>query len=200
MALDTKKIFVPLADQTKTTGAALAGPVITEVPEHFEDVMTAIDGFGSTGYVSEDGIALSTSLSTTDFKEMNRTTVRKGLDDFTGTVTYTELQFLDETVLKRKFGDFAVDVVNANATHGKQIHVSIGARLPPEQAYVWLLKDGDVRAIVLIPRGQVTNGVDVTFAANAMATIATEVTAYDDGSGENTSIHIYFDDGEKVSA
>lgn len=195
--LDTKKIMVPLADQL-TTGAALAGNVITSIPATFADALAAISGFTPTGYLGEDGIALSTSLSTTDFKEMNRGTVRKGLDDFTGTVTYTELQLVDEDVLKRKFGADNVAVTNATADHGKQMHVKIGTSLPPEQAFAWKLKDGDMRAIVLVPKGQVTNGLDVTFAANAMATISTEVTAYDDGTGK--SIHIYFDDGTVISA
>ena len=197
MSLNTKKIVVPLADQA-TTGAALAGDVITTIPATFDDAVTAIASFTATGYLGEDGIALSTSLSTTDFKEMNRSTVRKGLDDFTGTVTYTELQLMDEDVLERKFGEDNVTVTAATTTAGKKVHVKIGAKLPPEQAFAWKLKDGDARVIILIPKGQVTNGLDVTFAANSMATIATEVTAYDDGTG--SSIHIYFDDGQKLSA
>ena len=197
MALDSKKIVIAMADQ-QTTGAALAGDVITTIPATFADAVTAIANFTATGYLGEDGIALSTSLSTTDFKEMNRGTVRKGLDDFTGTVTYTELQFMDEDVLERKFGEDNVSVTAATTSASKKIHVKIGANLPPEQAFAWKLKDGDARVIILIPKGQVTNGLDVTFAANAMASVPTEVSAYDDGHG--TSIHIYFDDGQKLSA
>lgn len=199
MALDPNEILITIADQ-KTTGAALAGDVLTTIPADFDAAVAAIEGFTSTGYLGEDGIALSTSLSTTDFKEMNRGTVRKGLDDFTGTVTYTELQLMNEEVLKRKYGDENVTVVAANASHGKQLRVSIGASLPPERCFAWKLKDGDVRAIVLVPRGQVTNGTDITFAANSMSSVQTEVTAYDDGTGNNHSIHIYFDNGEKASA
>ena len=200
MALDSKKIMGPLADQ-RTTGAALMGDVLTTIPADFAAAQTAIANFTGTGYLGEDGIALSTSLSTTDFKEMNRATVRKGLDDFTGNVTYTELQFADEDVLKRKFGADNVSVVAATSGqsgHGKYIHVKIGAKFAPEKAFAWKLKDGDMRAIVLIPKGQVTNGIDVTFAANGMAGVATEVSAYDDGTGY--SIHIYFDDGQVASA
>lgn len=197
MALNSKEIIIALADQ-KTTGAALAGPIITDVPEDFTAALAAINGFTATGYLGEDGIALSTSISTTDFKEMNRATVRKGLDDFTGTVTYTELQLMDEDVLKRKFGDSNVTVTPATREAGKQIHVKIGANLAPEQAFAWKLKDGDARVIILICKGQVTNGLDATFAANSMASVPTEVTAYDDGTGY--SIHIYFDDGQKMAA
>lgn len=197
MALNSKEILIALADQ-QTTGAALAGDVISNVPATYDDALTAIGGFTATGYLGEDGIALSTSISTTDFKEMNRATVRKGLDDFTGTVTYTELQLMDVDVLKRKFGNDNVTVTNATQSAGKQVHVKIGAVLPPEQAFAWKLKDGDARVIVLICKGQVTNGLDVTFAANSVASVPTEVTAYDDGSG--FSIHVYFDDGQKLGA
>lgn len=198
MALNSKEIFVPLADQTPTTGAALAGDVITTIPADFDAALTAIQGFTGTGYLGEDGIALSTTLSLTDFKEMNRGTVRRGLDDFTGIVTYTELQFMNYVVLCRKFGEDNVDRTAATQQAGQKIHLSIGPDLAPNQAFAWKLKDGDARAIILIPNGQVTNGIDVTFVANAMASVPTEVSAYDDGTGKN--IHIYFDDGTVLSA
>lgn len=197
MALNTKEILVPFADQA-TTGAALSGDVITTIPEDFDAALTAIAGFEGTGYLGEDGIALSTSLSLTDFREMNRGVVRRGLDDFTGTVTYTELQIMNYAVLCRKFGADNVDKKVATAQKGQQLHVAIGPELAPVQAFAWKLKDGDARAIVLIPHGQVTNGIDLTFAANSMASVPTEVSAYDDGTGKN--IHIYFDDGTVLSA
>lgn len=197
MALNTKEILVPFADQS-TTGAALSGDVITDIPEDFDEALTAIANFEATGYLGEDGIALSTSMSLTDFREMNKGVVRRGLDDFTGTVTYTELQIMNYAVLCRKFGPDNVDKKVATAQKGQRIHVGIGPDLAPIQSFAWKLKDGDARAIVLIPRGQVTNGLDLTFAANSMASVPTEVSAYDDGAGKN--IHIYFDDGTVLSA
>lgn len=198
MALESKEILVPLADQTLTTGAAYSGDVVSTIPEDFDQALALLTGLTASGYLSEDGIALSTSLSLSDFKEMNRGTVRRGLDDFTGTVNYTELQIMNETVLKRKFGAAAVSVIAATASAGKKIRVKVGASLAPIQTFAFKLKDGDARAIVWIPRGQVTNGIDITFAANSMASVPMEVSAYDNGDADN--IYLFFDDGTTVSA
>ncbi len=196
MALNSNEIFIALANQS-TTGAALAGDILDEIPDTFDDAETAIADFTATGYLGEEGITLTTELSLSDFREMNRGIVRKGLDDFTGTVAYTELQMMSEEVLARKFGEDAVEAVAATADHGAQLHVSLGPNLAPIQSFAWKLKDGDARAIVLIQRGQVTNGLEATFAANSMASVPMEISAYTDDGGDN--IHIYFDDGEVVS-
>lgn len=198
MALNAKEILVPLADQTLTTGAAYSGDVIDTVPADFDAAVAALASLSATGYLSEDGIAMSTSFSLTDFKEMNRGNVRKGIDDFTGTITYTELQIMSEAVLRRKFGEDNVSVTNATRDHGKQLRVKIGNTLPPIQTFAFKLKDGDAKAIVWVKQGQVTNGLDITFAANSMASVPMEVSCYDNGA--NDSIYVFFDDGTVLSA
>ena len=55
------------------------------------------------------------------------------------------------------------------------------------------MKDGDARFLVLIPNGQVTSGVDITFAANEAISLPIEISANDDGTGN--SIYIFTDDG-----
>lgn len=198
MALNTKEIMVPLADQTLTTGAAYSGDVVATVPADFDAAVTALSSLTATGYLSEDGISLSTSFSLTDFKEMNRGTVRKGVDDFTGTISYTELQIMNEAVLKRKFGDDNVTVTAATNSTSRKIKVKIGSELPPIQTFAFKLKDGDAKAIVWVAQGQITNGLDITFASNSMASVPMEVSCYD--NGDNDSIYIFFDDGTKLSA
>ncbi|MBQ9004903.1 MAG: hypothetical protein IJ092_00870 [Atopobiaceae bacterium] len=198
MALNAKEIMVPLADQTLTTGAAFSGDVVETIPADFDAALAAMSSLSATGYLSEDGISLSTSFSLSDFKEMNRGTVRKGVDDFTGTITYTELQIMNEAVLKRKFGEDNVSVTNATRDHGKQLRVKIGNSLPPIQTFAFKLKDGDAKAIVWVKQGQITNGIDITFAANSMASVPMEVSCYDNGN--NDSIYIFFDDGTTLSA
>ena len=190
--------MVPLADQTLTTGAAYSGDVVATVPADFDAAVTALSSLTATGYLSEDGISLSTSFSLTDFKEMNRGTVRKGVDDFTGTISYTELQIMNEAVLKRKFGDDNVTVTAATLSAGRKIKVKIGSELPPIQTFAFKLKDGDAKAIVWVAQGQITNGLDITFASNSMASVPMEVSCYD--NGDNDSIYIFFDDGTRLSA
>lgn len=197
MALNTKEILVIQADQTLTTGAAYSGDVVDTIPADFDAALTALESLTASGYLSEDGIALSTSFSLTDFREMNRGTVRRGVDEFTGTITYSELQMMSEAVLKRKFGEGNVTTVAATKTKGKRIRVKIGSELPPIQTFAFKLKDGDSRLIVWVKQGQVTNGLDLTFAANAMASVPMEVSCYDNGS--NDSIYLFFDDGTVIS-
>ena len=198
MALNEKEILITLADQTKSVGAALSGNVVDTIPTDFESAKAALSGLTDSGYISEEGVALSTSFSLTDFREMNRGTVRKGVDSFDGTLSYSELQLMNETALKRKFGADNVSTVDASAEHGKQTRVKIGSTLPPVQTHAFKLKDGDVRAILWVPRGQITNGIDMTFAANSIAELPIEISCYDDGNGGH--IYLFFEDGEVMSA
>lgn len=192
MGTDAKKVFIGLADQSKTTGALQRGAVLTTIPADFAAAQTAITSWSSSGYVSEDGASLSTSISTTDIREWNRQTVRRLLEEFDGTITLTLIQ-LDEESAKQCFGADSVTKVAANSTHGEQLHIKLGAHLDESHGWALRMKDGDAKFIVLIPNGQVTSGVDITFAANSAINLPITISANDDGTGE--SIHIYTDDG-----
>lgn len=192
MGTNAKKVFIGLADQSSTTGALARGNVITTIPTTLEAAQTAISAFATSGYISEDGASLSTSISTTDIREWNRSAVRRLLEEFDGTVSCTLIQ-LDGESAKQCFGADNVDVTAATSTKGEQLHIKLGAHLDVPQAWALRIKDGDMKMIVLIPNGQVTSGVDITFAANEAINLPIEISANDDGTGE--SIHIYTDDG-----
>lgn len=197
MEPNSKEVLITLADQTKTTGAAYSGDLIETVPADFAAATTALASLTSTGYLGEDGIAVSSSISLSDFREMNRNIVRRGIDSTEATISYTELQLMAEDVLVKKFGEDNVSTVAATAQHGKQTRVKVGSSLPPIGTHAFKLKDGDVRAILWVPRGQVTNGIDVTFASNSIASIPIEISCYDDGTGG--LFYIFFDDGTVVT-
>ncbi len=194
MAIDPKKIYVANADQSATTGALRRGTVITSsnIPADLTAALTAIASFTSSGYVSEDGATLTTDISTTDLPEWNKSVVRRLLDSFTGEVSLTLLQ-LDEEGAKQAFGASNVTKVAASATHGEQLRIAIGAELQQAQAWALCMKDGSKKVVVLIPNGQVTSGVEMTFAANDAIKLPITISANDDGTGH--SIYIYTDDG-----
>lgn len=192
MGVNAKKVFIGLADQSATTGALARGAVLTTIPSDLAAAETAIASFQTSGYISEDGASLSTSVSTTNIREWNRQTVRRLLEEFDGTITLTLIQ-LDGEAAKQCFGDDNVTVTAANTTHGEQIHIKLGAHLDEPRGWALRMKDGDAKFIVLIPNGQVTSGVDITFASNAAINLPVTISANDDGTGE--SIHIYTDDG-----
>lgn len=189
---NAKAVRIGLADQSSTVGALSRGTVLTTIPADITAAITAITGFSSSGYISEEGAGLNTTLSVTDIREWNRNAVRRLLEQFDGTLTLTLIQ-LDEESAKQCFGANNVTKVAATSTHGEQLHIKLGAHLDSPQAWALRLKDGDAKMIVLIPNGQVTSGVDITFAANSAINLPITISANDDGTGE--SIHIYTDDG-----
>jgi len=194
MGINAKEVFVGLADQSTTTGALSRGAVIAgaNVPADIDAAITAITNFASSGYISEDGATLTTDISTTDLKEWNKNTVRRLLDSFDGTVSLTLIQ-LDEEGAKQCFGEDAVTVTAATSTKGKRMKIAIGASLPEPQAWALRMKDGDARMLVLIPNGQVTSGVEITFVANDAIKLPVTISANDDGTGH--SMYIFTDDG-----
>lgn len=194
MGIDATKVFIANADQSKTSGALARGSVIAaaSVPSTFADAVTATTSFTSSGYFSEDGVSLSTSVSTADIREWNRAVVRRLLEEFDGTLSGTLIQ-LDEEAAKQCFGSANVTKTAANTTHGEQLRIALGAHLPEAQAWALRMKDGLAKFLILIPNGQVTSGVDITFAANDAINLPIEISANDDGTGN--SIYIFTDDG-----
>lgn len=190
--VNAKKVFIGLADQSSTVGALGRGTALSTIPTDYSAAATAIASFTTSGYISEDGASLSTTLNVTDIREWNRNAVRRVLEEFDGTISATLIQ-LDEEGAKQCFGASNVTKVAANTTHGEQLKIAMGAHLDSPQAWALRIKDGNAKMIVLIPNGQVTSGVDITFASNAAINLPITISANDDGTGN--SIYIYTDDG-----
>lgn len=196
MGTNANSVRVGMADQSATTGALSRGAVIagTSVPTtaDIDGALALLTSFTSSGYISEDGATLTTDISTVDLREWNRSVVRRLLDEFSGTVSLTLIQ-LDEESAKQCFGEDNVTVAAASSTHGKQMRIAMGATLGEPQAWALRMKDGDARMLVLIPNGQVTSGVEITFVANEAINLPVTISANDDGTG--SSIYIFTDDG-----
>lgn len=186
MGVNANKVYVGLADQSQTTGALMRGPATSTIPSGYDAAAAAIAGFSSSGYISEDGAALSTTKSVVAIREWNRKAVRRLLEDFDGTITLTLIQ-LDAEGARMAFGEENVEVVPANGSHGEQIHVTLDATIDAPHAWALRMKDGDARFIVFVPDGQVTSGVDITFVANEPINLPVEISANTGG------IHLYTD-------
>ena len=193
--INAKAVRIGLADQSSTVGALSRGAVITTIPTDFDAAATAITGFSSSGYISSEGASVNTTLSVTDIREMNTNAVRRLLEQFDGTLSLTLIQ-LDEESAKQCFGADNVTVTAATSTKGKRMKIAIGASLPEPQAWALRMKDGDARMLVLIPNGQVTSGVEITFVANDAIKLPVTISANDDGTGH--SMYIFTDDGIRV--
>lgn len=188
------------APDQKTTGAIKHAPLGTAIPTLASITKAAVtlnQAFVGDEYVSEDGLTLSPSRSTTDIKDWSGSTVRKVLESFDGTLSWTMIS-TNEDALAIAFGSSNVTSVTASTAHGAQAQAALGAYLPEEQAWVFLMKDGDARVVIAVPDGQITEVGDVTFASNAAVGWQVTLSCYPDSNGN--SIYIMTDDGQVTSA
>ena len=190
----TKDVRIGAPDQS-TTGAILHAPIGTTLPSlsSITKAAVTIDGaFTGNEYVSEDGLTLAPSISTTDIKDWSGATVRKVLESFDGTLSWTMIS-TNENAMKVAFGDSHVTTNAATASHGKQVQAALGAHLPDAQSWVFLMKDGDARVVIVVPNGQVTEVGEVNIKSNDAIGWQVTLSCYPDSSGE--CIYIMTDDG-----
>lgn len=193
---NTKDVLIGAPEQ-KVTGAIKHAPLGTDMPLlsdiTAEGGVTLDPAFEGDEYVSEDGLTLSPSMSTSDIKDWSGSTVRKVLESFDGTLQWTMIS-TNAGAMGVAFGAGYVDTEAATAEHGAQMKVSLGAHLPEAQSWVFLMKDGDSRIVIEVPNGQITEVADVTFAANAAIGWQVTLACYPDENGE--CIYILTDDGQ----
>lgn len=194
MALDAARVLVGTADQTNATGAIFSAPLGTSVPTSATDTLNA--AFLDSGYVSEDGLSFTPEISTSDITEWNGSLVRRIKETFNGTLSWAHLE-TNEQSLKNAFGDSAVTATAATQTHGNQLAVAIAGDLPAAKAWVFKLKDGDNRMLIVVPNGQVTGVEEVSFTSSDAITWGVTLSAYPDSAGN--SIYIYTDDGQTTA-
>ena len=187
------------APDQKTTGAILSAPVGTTLPtlSSITKASVTLDpAFTGNEYISEDGLTLTPAVSTQDIKDWSGTVVRKILESFDGTLSWTMMS-TNANALGVAFGHEHVTESAATSTHGKQVRAELGAHLPDERSFVFLMKDGDARIVIVVPRGQVTEVSEVTFTTTGAVGWGVTLSCYPDESGE--SIYIMTDDGVVTS-
>lgn len=191
---NTSDVRIGAPDQL-TTGAIKHAPLGTAIPT-LADIkkagVTLNQTFTGNEYVSEDGLTLTPSASTTDIKDWSGATVRKVLESFDGTLSWTMIS-TNANALSIAFGANHVTTRTAGTDHGAQVQAALGAYLPEEQAWVFLMKDGDARIVIAVPDGQITEVGEVTFASNAAVGWNVTLSCYPDTNGN--CIYIMTDDG-----
>ncbi len=190
MAVNAANVLVGAPDQA-TTGAIQTAPLGTDLPT---EATGELDGaFNGSGYVSEDGLTMAFDTSTADIKDWSGATVRKVLEEFDGTLEWAHLE-VNEQALKNYFGEENVTTTPAGASEGKRIAIAIGANELPRQSWVFRMKDGKKRMVIVVPDGQITERGDIEFVNSGAITLPVTLSAYPDASGN--SIYWYTDDGE----
>ena len=195
--IKSTQVYTPVPDQSSTVGAVAVAPISTTAPT---DAKTALPNAWDTGgYVSEDGVTVTTEFNTNDKREWGGAVVRKLLESFDGTVSYTLIQ-ADNEAWKQALGEDNVDEVAATASTGARTILHLGAHFAEPQCYAIKVKDGDFRAIILIPNGQVVSNLELTFMRTETINVPVSISCMDDGTGSGDSILIYMDDGVYTNA
>lgn len=192
--IDKSKVLLGTADQT-TTGAVLVAPLGTTLPtlsDLTKASVTLDQAFVPAGYVSEDGLSLGLDVSVEQIREWNRGIVKTALESFDGTIEFTFIQ-TDEQTMNIIVGEDYVTTSAATSSDGKKVMAKFGSHLPDPCSWVIKLKDGDARAMIVIPSGQVTSFDTVEMTATDVIGWHITVTAMDDGNGD--SIYFLTDDG-----
>lgn len=189
MSVESKNVFIGAPDQA-TTGAILTGPETDTIPATIDDFV--VTGLVDSGYVDEDGVTITPSESTESIKDWSLKVIRKVLTEFDGTIAWSHLE-LSQGALENYMGEDNVEVTDADATHGTRIRAAIGGVQRPVKAWYFKIKDGDRRALVMVPHGQVTERGEIALLASAAVKLPVTLTSYPDSAGNN--IYIFTDDG-----
>ncbi|AYN57489.1 major tail protein [Arthrobacter phage Kepler] len=189
MSVENSNVLTGAPDQL-TTGPILSAPLGTTLPT---DALEVVDpAFDDSGYISADGMNLTPERSTETIRDWSGAIVRNILSEFGASIAWAHLE-TNEASLKNYFGDDNVTVTAATPTSGKQLAAQLKAAELPRKSWVFKIKDGDNRVLVVVPDGQITDTGEVSFTRTGAITWPCTLTTYPDSSGVH--VYVYTDDG-----
>jgi hypothetical protein len=188
----SKDVFVGAPDQA-VTGAILSGPVGTPLPSGATATSSTLNvALVASGYVGEAGVRITPSRSTTAIRDWSRKAIRTLLESFDGTLAWEHLA-LDVQSVKNYFGDDNVEVFAATATLGTRMALKLRGDALTEKAWVFRMKDGLRKVVIVVPNGTITEQGEIPFVANDAIRLPVVLTTAPDSAGN--SLYIYTDDG-----
>jgi len=194
MSVIASNVLTGAPDQL-TTGPILSAPRGTTLPTGLDD---AIDpAFEDSGYISEDGLTLTPERSTEQVRDWSGSVVRELLTEFAAKLAWAHLE-TNEQSLKNYLGDDNVTVVDATSTEGKRITALLRSTEMPRKPWIFKIKDGEARVLIVVPDGQVSETGEVAFVKSGAITWPVTMATYPDANGVN--VYIYLDDGQVLTA
>lgn len=156
------------------TGMFYHAPAGTALPTSLSSALSST--WKQVGDVSDAGITLALNKSTTNLKNWANVIKRVVLTDHSETVQSPIMDTTEES-LKTVVG--SNNVTKANGV----IKVNLSdEQLPPPEAYLWLMKDGDDMMAVGCSKGQITAVDNVSFTPGSVINWTPTITALgDDG-------------------
>lgn len=174
-----------------STGMFFHAPAGTALPTYPGEQLAA--AWEEVGDVTDAGITLTTDKSVTNLRNWANAIKRVIMTEHSETIQAPIMDTTEEA-LKTVVGADNVTVTAANTSHGKLVTVDLSdGELPPEEAFLWLMKDGDTLMAIGCTHGQVSAVDNVTFAPNAAINWTPTVTAMGDG------FQLILDDGNKTT-
>lgn len=194
MPVQQKSIFTGAPDQL-TTGAILNGPLGTVLPTDASG--TIAPALKDSGYIGEDGLKIGTSQSSTDIKDWSGNVVRSIMSEYGHSLTWSHLE-LNEASLKNFLGDANVAMTAATATAGTKFAAKFNADEMPTKAWVFKIKDGARRLLVVVPQGQLSERGEITLTKTSAIMLPITLKTFPDASGNH--MYWYGDDGVLMGA
>jgi len=223
ITLNRDDILVGAPDQG-TTGAIFSAPLGTKLPGMPSEELDP--AFVGSGYVDEEGVTITPEKSEEGIKDWNLDEVRKMLTEFKNSVAWAHLSTSKES-LTNYFGEGNVTVTAAtdthgniikatlNAkersigsaicscgacppTHGNIIKATLNAKEHPRKAWVWRMKDGEHRVLIVAPEAQIGEVGELGLKKSSPMTWPVTLTTFPDAEGNH--LYFYFDDGQVLVA
>ena len=189
MSVDSTKVLTGAPDQL-TTGPILSAPVGSTLPTAALDPIDP--AFEDSGYISDEGMNLTPERSTESIRDWSGAKIREILTEFAASLAWTHLE-TNEASLKNYFGDDNVTVTAATLTTGTQIAAALRDVELPRKAWVFKIKDGDNKVLIVVPDGQITETGEVSFTRAGAIMWPCTLTTFPDATG--THVYVYTDDG-----
>lgn len=195
-AVNARNVLTGAPDQA-TTGAILSAPATFSgtLPAAVDD--TPDPAFVGSGYIDEEGLTLTPERSTEPIRDWSGTVVREILTEFAAKLAWAHLETSVEA-LRNYLGDDQVTVTAATSSEGKRITALLKAAEMPRKPYLFRIKDGAARVLIVVPDGQVTEQGEVAFVKSGAIKWPVVLSTYPDASGVN--VYIYLDDGQVLTA
>lgn len=192
--MDANRVIIGAPEQL-TTGAGLVAPVGTALPKLADLTRSGLEldeAFKPYGYVTEDGITLSFGMSTGTIKDWGLNSVKRYLEEFDGKLSFSFME-TSSAVLGLLVGEDNVEAVAATEQDGAKAMAKFGPWMAPAKSWVFKVKDGDARIVIVVPNGQVTSISDVTVNATSAVTWGVDLSC--NVGPDGASIIVMTDDG-----
>jgi hypothetical protein len=161
------------------TGMFYHAPAGTALPTYPAETLSS--SWTEIGDVTADGITLATDKSTEVLRNWANVVKRIVLTEHTETIQ-SPIMDTTEEALKAVVGSDNVTTTAATSSHGALVKVNLSAaELPEEEAFLWLMKDGDDMIAIGCTRGQVTAVDNVAFAPGSSINWTPTITALGEG-------------------